>query len=370
MDNGILKDFDAGRDFSTKSFRSLCYAPYTSLYFDTKGDARVCCHNWSHPAGNVTTNSIAEIWRGAKLAAVRESVRRYEFDRGCSYCEWQISGGNFVNLAISKWDRLPVSSIAPDWPLQMEFSMSNTCNLECVMCNGKASSAIRAHREKLPPLPDPYRDSFFEELRAYVPHLKTAKFLGGEPFLQEHCFRIWDMAIEDEVNLPCHVTTNGTVFNPRVERVLESLPIGISISLDGYTKDTVESIRVNARYEALMQNVKRFREYTVRRGTSFGLTFCLMRQNWHELGDFCRFADDLDCDVFVNSVRRPPEVSLYSLSVAELKQIVDSMERQAAASLKNLRRNSKVLNSQLNLLRSSVSGKVEVPDLGVKPGLA
>jgi hypothetical protein len=34
----------------------------------------------------------------------------------------------------------------------MEFSIGNTCNLECIMYDGRASSAIRAHREKLPPL--------------------------------------------------------------------------------------------------------------------------------------------------------------------------------------------------------------------------
>src|SRR5262249_50045574 len=186
-----------------------------------------------------------------------EAVRDYRFDQGCSYCEWQIGARNFTNLAISKWDRLPVSALDPRWPLQMEFSISNTCNLECVMCNGSASSLIRARRDKLPPLVSPYGDRFFEELRGSLPHLRMAKFLGGEPFLQEHCYRIWEMMIEDGVRFPSHVTTNGTVFNRRVERILESLDIGISISLDGITKQTIEAIRRNARYETLMYNLSR-----------------------------------------------------------------------------------------------------------------
>ena len=361
MDPDILADFDRSRDLSTKGFRSLCYAPYTSLYFDTKGDARVCCHNWSHTVGNVGRSSIAEIWNGAKLAAVRESVRSYNFDSGCSFCEWQIGSRNFVNLAISKWDRLPVAAPDPPWPLQMEFSISNTCNLECVMCNGSASSSIRARREKLPPMPNPYSDAFFEELRDYLPHLKVAKFLGGEPFLQEQCYRIWDMLIEDGLQPSCHVTTNGTIFNARVERILKALPLGISISLDGFTKQTIESIRVNAQYETLMQNLRRFQAYACQQKTSFGLTYCLMRQNWRELGDFCLFADDLGCPVFVNSVRRPPEMSLYTLPRADIGRIVEAMEREAKTLLPKLRMNRPVWEGQMRLLRKRTSEAVEVP---------
>jgi|HubBroStandDraft_6_1064221.scaffolds.fasta_scaffold32024_3 radical SAM protein with 4Fe4S-binding SPASM domain len=361
MDSRILADFDATRDFSTKGFRSLCYAPYTSLYFDTRGDVRVCCHNWSHKVGNIASSSIADIWNGAKIAEVRTAVRDYDFSRGCSYCEWQIASRNFVNLSIAKWDKLPVPTAEGMWPKQMEFSIGNTCNLECVMCNGVASSSIRAYREKLPPLPNPYSDGFFEELRHYLPHLAVAKFLGGEPFLQEGCFRIWGMLIEDAVQLPCHVTTNGTVFNARVERVLDALPVGIAMSLDGFTKETVEGIRVNARYEVLMQNLTRFQAYALARKTPFGLTFCLMRQNWHELGEFCLFADDLGCSVFVNSVRKPAESSLYALPLTDLMEIVLVMERQSATLLPRLRRNKQVFAGQLQLLRQRVAGAVEVP---------
>jgi len=174
--------------------------------------------------------------------------------------------------------------------------------------------------------------------------------------------------IADGIRLSCHVTTNGTVFNTRVEQVLEALPVGISMSLDGFTKSTIESIRVNARYETLMRNLARFRAYADERKTSFGLTFCLMRQNWHELGDFCLFADDLDCPVFVNSVRRPPEMSLYTLPAADLTRVVELMGKQAGDLSPKLRRNKPVWEGQLLLLRKRASGAVEVPGVvGVEP---
>jgi hypothetical protein len=54
MDPEILSAFDAGRNLSKQPFRSGCYAPYTSLYFDIRDDVRVCCHNWSNSVGNIT----------------------------------------------------------------------------------------------------------------------------------------------------------------------------------------------------------------------------------------------------------------------------------------------------------------------------
>jgi MoaA/NifB/PqqE/SkfB family radical SAM enzyme len=182
MEPSVIFEHDRRRDFSTKAFRSICYAPHTSLYFDTAGNVRVCCHNWSHIVGNVASQRIKEIWTGARIAQLRAALQNNDLGHGCSYCDWQLSSGAFACLPITKWDEFSVPAPDPEWPKQMEFSISNTCNLQCVMCNGMASSSIRAHREKLPPFADPYSDAFFEELRTYLPYLDRARFLGGEPF--------------------------------------------------------------------------------------------------------------------------------------------------------------------------------------------
>ena len=351
MNKDAFTDYDQTRDFSAKAFQSLCYAPFTSLYFDTRGDVRVCCHNWSHPVGNILRSGIDEIWEGATARTLRNSLSNYQFGPGCEFCEFQTSEGWFENASMRKFDEFPVDSRQPQWPQQMEFSISNVCNLECIMCRGIWSSAIRSRREKLPPLPRLYSDDFLLSLRKYLPHLKRAKFLGGEPFLIEEHFRLWDMMINDALKTPCHVTTNGTQLNARIERVLEALPMSFAVSLDGATKKTVESIRVNAKYEAQMENLRRFREYTRAKGTSLSLTFCLMRQNWHEFGEFCLFADAWDCPVGINTVLQPPEFGIYTLPVEELGKVVKSMEAQAAHLDSQLKRNHSVWFGELERLR-------------------
>src|SRR5262249_33725194 len=158
------------------------------------------------------------------------------------------------------FDRFSVDAVDPEWPQMIEFAGSNNCNFECIMCSGELSSTIRANRERLPPLPKLYTDQFFDDLRPFLPHLRQAKFLGGEPFLGQECFRIWDMILEDGLETQCHVTTNASQYNAKVERVLEALPVSVSVSVDGATKETVEKIRVNSHFETLLSNLHRFRE--------------------------------------------------------------------------------------------------------------
>ncbi|WP_263374473.1 radical SAM protein [Granulicella aggregans] len=369
MDQETISAFDATRNLSNQAFLSGCYAPYTSLYFDTSGDVRVCCHNWSNIVGNVTRNSLDEIWKGTAIAAIRSAVKRLDFKRGCQFCEWHLSTRQFLHAPITKWDKFTVTSETPEWPKLMEFSISNQCNLECVMCDGKSSSAIRQRREKLPPIPRVYGDKFFEELRSYLPHLQQAKFLGGEPFLQTECFRVWEMLLEERIRLPVTVTTNGTHYNSQVERVLDSMPVGIVVSLDAMSKETYEDIRVNADHGKVMENVRRFRSYSRLNKTTFGLTYCLMRRNWQEFADFCVFCEQMECVVWVNIVRRPPHLSLYTLDADDLSQIVDIMEKQGHMLKLAMGGNYPVWENEIDRLRKRCLGVIP-PNVQVIQGAA
>ena len=52
---------DANRMLSHQGSRALCYAPFTNLYFDRRGNVRVCCWNWLTPVGNILTDSMDKI---------------------------------------------------------------------------------------------------------------------------------------------------------------------------------------------------------------------------------------------------------------------------------------------------------------------
>jgi MoaA/NifB/PqqE/SkfB family radical SAM enzyme len=350
----LRQAYDEHREIEHQPFRAACYAAHTSLHLDAHGRVSVCALNRLRPAGEVGQASLEEIWRGPVMVALREALRAYDLSQGCHRCRWEIEGGKLTGAYATGFDEFPADE-EPAWPRRMEFALSNVCNLECVMCSGEFSSAIRARREGLPPLRHPYDDAFFDDLRPFLPHLRQARFLGGEPFLVPEYFRIWDLMIEVGATAQCNVTTNGTRFDRRVERVLEALPFSIGISIDGVRRETVESIRRGASYDELMANVARFRAYTEAAGTSLSLTYCLMVPNWQEFGDYLRFAQELGAQVYVNPVYQPSPLSLYRLDADELGPIVEALEAQTATVLADAPRNARTWTEQLARLHGRLT---------------
>ncbi len=151
MDAKRIEEYHASRVLPDKAFRSSCYAAHVSMYFDTLGNVLACCQNTKYPVGNVQTERLPDIWNGPKIKKLRTALEKDRFGAGCQFCEWQISVGNYVNAFTRNFDRFAVTSQSPDWPRMMEFSVSNTCNLECIMCIGTLSSSIRARREDCHP---------------------------------------------------------------------------------------------------------------------------------------------------------------------------------------------------------------------------
>ncbi len=351
MEESTRTTYDSIRTFENKAFHSACYAPFVSLFFNSLGNVLACCKNDTYLLGNVTGQRLKEIWNGGKIKKLREALAQYRFEAGCEFCEWQIGEGNYQGSFPWLFERFPVDSMEPEWPAMIEFAGSNTCNFECIMCNGELSSSIRAHRDGLPPLPRLYDDRFFEDLRPFLAHLRQAKFLGGEPFLAAECHRIWSMMIEEGLMIPCHVTTNGSQYNQQVEHVLENLPVSITVSIDGATKETYQKIRLNSNYDEVMANVRRLREYTRYKREYFGIAFCLMRQNWHEFVDMLLLAEELKCSVFVNTVIGPSRCSLFTLPVKEISQIADEIEKQGSLVENRLRINHGVWKENIRRLR-------------------
>lgn len=352
--------YNSARAIEHQSFYSACYAPFVGMSFNMTGAVSVCAFTRSTPLGRIGESSLKDMWQGATIQELRAALERDDLTDACSRCAEEIAGGNVHgNLAVG-FDRF-VARRSPLWPTRMEFALSTNCNLQCVMCSGEFSSAIRTKREGLPPLPQRYDDTFLDELTPFLPHLTQARFLGGEPFLAEINFRIWERMIEVGSTAECNVTTNGTQWTSRIERVLDSLPFSIGVSIDGTTKDTVESVRLGASYDRIMENVDRFIEYRNRSGTSLSLTFCLMVQNWHEFVDYLLLGESLGCQVFVNTVQAPVQNSLYCLDTDALNRVVVTIESQARSTRGHLELNREVLDEQLSRLKHHLSEMVESP---------
>lgn len=341
-----LAALNASRNRASKPVSALCYAPFTQLSFDPTGAVSVCCLSRFAPIGNITTSTLGELWNGPGVQAMRAALRQDEWPAGCKVCRWELESGNVQKHPLRDFDDIP---LAPEyrWPTRLEFALSNQCNLACVHCRAELSSTI-ARREGKPPMPRLYGQQFFTDLAHFLPHATNLSFLGGEPFLQDECYRIWEMLVEQGLRPGVFVTTNGTVWNQRVERILERLPMQIAVSLDGVQPRTIRAIRVLAQPDIVLRNMHRFRDYALQRcggkvpgnGHLISLNFCLMRRNWKEMGDFFLMAEELACRIWATPVVWPRDRSLFTLPARAQRAIAEVLQRQSATVLPQLRRNA------------------------------
>lgn len=307
--------------------------------------------------GNVTEQRLVDIWRGEPARELRRAMERHDLSIGCEFCKWQVDDGR-ADLAFARWfDDYPVTAAEPDWPSQLELSISQTCNLQCVMCNAEWSSSIRVQRDGLPPLPKVYDDQFFEDLREFLPHLDRIKFLGGEPFLAVETMRVMEMLVDMGLRTRCHVTTNGTQWTPRVERILDMLPVDVAVSLDAATASTYESIRLGSSWVQVQEHLDRFQDRAAANGTGVTVTMCLMTTNWHEFGAFCRAADDRGIGCAVNTVTEPAHLSLYRQPREELARIVETLEAEDRASGASFGLSAKTWKGELRKLRAHLDSR-------------
>lgn len=355
---------------NSNSCASVCNAPSTSMYLDQRGEVRACCQNIGFPLGNITQTSLRDIWMGAAARRLREAVAARDLSLGCNSCNWPEDSSLPDPTFARTFDHLQNSGVRPEWPRQLELSLSNACNLQCIMCNGEWSSSIRSHREGLPSLPTVYDENFFLQLQEFLPHVEIVKFLGGEPFLGAEPLRVMEMMIDLGFAGQVHVTTNGTQASSRIKRILERLPMHITVSLDSANKDTYESIRLGSSFDEVRANIDWFRRYTKSNGTNFGFAHCLMTSNWQGFSDFLTFAEMLAGDVTVNTVTEPHRLSLYFLDPPELEAVIDELRSSSSAASELLSGSRwKAWEEQLGRLETHLDtlGSTAAPDYLVGP---
>ena len=329
----------------------FCHAPFNNLFFGNRGTVMACCANKTHVLGSFPEQSIKEIWQGEKANELRLAVQKGDYTKGCMGCGILYQNGNYSSMPSTAYDNHPTGNT--DWPKRFEFEITNTCNLECVMCTGEYSSSIRERRERKPPLYDPYDGKFIEQLKPFIPHLYSARFIGGEPFLIPRYFDIWEMMMEMNPAIQIFIQTNGTILNTRVKRLLEKLQVSISVSIDSLQPETYELIRVNGNLPQTLGNITFLSNYCREKQTQFSLSFCPMVNNWKEIPDMISFANKHNATVFYNTVYYPAHLSLKNLPKENLLEVVEFLEASIPAAGNELEiQNLKTYNDQIREIKA------------------
>ena len=280
------------------------------MNFEQSGRVTTCCMNRDHALGSYPENSISDMWNGDSMVALRSELENNSLKLGCDECAFKLTNEIFDGVYISNFDAFVFDEHGQEtdptrlrsMPTVFEFELDNTCNLECIMCGGQWSSAIRKNREKLPRLHTPYDEGFVEQLRTFIPHLRRCNFLGGEPFLIQIYYSIWKVIEELNPKMKVFITSNGTTLPSRAREIINNLAnLKVILSIDSLQKKTYESIRLNADFDKVMENM----DYLVSINRLESLTVCPMIQNRFEIPDILRYCQDRNIAVNLNTVYTP-----------------------------------------------------------------
>jgi MoaA/NifB/PqqE/SkfB family radical SAM enzyme len=303
----------------------VCLAPWTSINFTIDGYATVCCLN-RKTSVKVAGSSIDAIWNSREFNTLRESVQEDDLKYDCGICNEQIIAGNLDGVKARSYDDYTIAN--PFTPRVMEFCLDNTCNLACTMCNSILSSTIR-QRNKLPRFESKYDDSFVEQLESYIPHLQSAVFSGGEPFLIPIYYKIWERMVAINPKLKICVVTNGTRLDNRIKALLERGNFQINVSIDAVEKSLYESIRINATFEQVMHNLDWFIDYGQRKKNPVNLPMCPLALNRFHIPEMVRFANQKNVSLNFVYVDRPATLTLTNKPAAYLQEMLDCYDKES-----------------------------------------
>lgn len=195
-----------------------------------------------------------------------------------------------LNTAETRLRRLRLKSL----PQVVDVVLTKGCNLACVFCKDYDTPG-----SKVLPLAD------FREVAAqlFPSALGIRICSGGEPYLHPGLEDV--LRISRSYKVSTRVLSNGMLLTEeRVRPMVQEGLVGLhGFSVDGIRADTVEAIRVNAKLDTIIENIKMLLRIRSEEGTSrpaVVIQYALMRSNVEELPESVRFwgglgVDRIDC---------------------------------------------------------------------------
>lgn len=143
--------------------------------------------------------------------------------------------------------------VPPPAPTSLLIGLTNKCNLRCDFCF-HAGTDIPAglHRPK-GLMPEARFAAIVDQARGWCTHLQFGLF--GEPTLHPSFLEMVRRAVRADLTVA--ISTNGTLLDPaRVRDLVEIGPASITFSMEGYTPDEYSRLRVGARWEKVIGNLR------------------------------------------------------------------------------------------------------------------
>lgn len=166
-------------------------------------------------------------------------------------------------------------------PVEVYVQIARRCNLRCAMCGHEVWQSNSGFMEP----------ELFDRVLAECAANKVKKLHilsgQGEPLLHPQVFELLDKAVAQ--GLEVGIVTNGTPLTPeRCERLARMGLAYIQFSFAGWDKESYESTYVGAKFERVIENLKRMSDLTRGGKTHFMIKAVCSGDNWAEVRDRTR----------------------------------------------------------------------------------
>mgnify|MGYP002072021254 CR=1 FL=1 len=204
----------------------------------------------------------------------------------------------------------------PHMPHHLQIEIITHCNLGCIMCPrtvalAKANSAeSRAEWFQTMPI------ERYTRILDQAVDVKSISLHGlGEPLMHPHIFELVERAVAR--NIAVRFTSNLTLLTPdRAERMVRSGLHRLIVSLDGATASTYESIRINASFDRLLENLSALlqtRRTLGIRWPRIDVNMVVCAVNQHQVSDIVRLCHRLGVESLMLSPVEPTNAEMLRL---------------------------------------------------------
>ena len=174
-----------------------------------------------------------------------------------------------------------------DFPTYVMFDLTNKCNAACVMCPQSTGFAGVSDLKMLK------KETFFRVIDQCVGRkIDLIRVTAdGEPMIHPEFWTLLEYAKGKNVG-PIGLTTNGSTLNERnISRLIESGITFIDVSLDAFTQETFEKVRVGLNYQKIIRNVDNLIEINRRCNAPLKImvSYVIQQSNQHEAEAFADY---------------------------------------------------------------------------------
>jgi radical SAM protein with 4Fe4S-binding SPASM domain len=171
-------------------------------------------------------------------------------------------------------------------PSHIELATNNICNLRCLMCSPESRPTKRSLSEAET---ESICDQIFPTASLVTPSAGSEPLLGDFELITRLC---------DKYEVELNVITNGTLLTPDRYELMRRRLGRLQISFDACDGETYEKIRVGAKFDKVVENIRRVAKLTAADNVELMASSVVMRLNYKKMAEYVEFVAGLG----VNSV--------------------------------------------------------------------